>query len=285
LKTYLDYPVATVEQNPDGERLIVLLHGFGASTFSWRTVIGQLAVLGHVIAYDRPGFGFTPLVDRAGAGYGSVSPDPYSLAGQVDLLKAVIDTEARGRDVIVVGHSAGALVTTEFVLRHPGVAKGLILESPAVWRRPPIPAGFGALMRAPFLEKFGDRLLSSFDKAGMKILKQSFYDERNLTQFIIDGYRAPMQQNTWRISLWRFMSASQQNRVRENLGNLGLPVFMITGDHDTVVKVEDTFKVTERIPGHSIYVVPNAGHLAHEERPDDFVRVVTKFIERVSPQS
>ena len=285
MKTYLHYPVATVEQNRDGKRLIVLLHGFGASTFSWRTVIGQLAVLGHVIAYDRPGFGFTPLVDRAGSGFGSVSPDPYSLAGQVELLKAVVDTEARGRDVIIIGHSAGALVATEFVLRHPGIAKGLILESPAVWRRPPIPAAFGALMRAPALEKLGDRLLASFDKAGMKILKQSFYDERNLTQFIIDGYRAPMQQDTWRISLWRFMTASQQNRVRENLGNLGLPVFVITGDHDTIVKVEDTFKVTERIPGHSIYVVPNAGHLAHEERPDDFMRVVTKFIERVSPQS
>jgi pimeloyl-ACP methyl ester carboxylesterase len=45
------------------------------------------------------------------------------------------------------------------------------------------------------------------------------------------------------------------------------------------VKVEDTFKVTERIPGHTIYLVPNTGHLAHEEDPEDFLRVVKRFIE------
>ena len=37
----------------------ILLHGFGASTFSWREVMAPLAEAGQVIAYDRPGFGLT----------------------------------------------------------------------------------------------------------------------------------------------------------------------------------------------------------------------------------
>jgi hypothetical protein len=40
-----------------GESVIVLLHGFGASTFSWREVIGPLSERGRVIAFDRPAFG------------------------------------------------------------------------------------------------------------------------------------------------------------------------------------------------------------------------------------
>ncbi len=42
-----------------GEPVIVLLHGFGASLFSWREVTGPLSKLGAVIAYDRPAFGLT----------------------------------------------------------------------------------------------------------------------------------------------------------------------------------------------------------------------------------
>ena len=278
-RSYLDYPVEVTEINPDGGRLIVLLHGFGATTFSWRTVIGPLATLGHVLAYDRPGFGFTPLVER------TTGLDPYSLAGQVALLNKVIETEARGRDVILIGHSAGGLLAAEYALKHPGTLKGLVLESPAIWRKSPVPASLPALLRKPTLEDFAGKLSGSFEKAGMKILTESFFDKRNLTQFIVDGYKAPMQQTSWRTSLWRFMTADQSNSVRENLDGFSSPVFVVTGDHDTIIKVEDTFKVTERIPGHSIYVVPNAGHLAHEERPDDFIRVVTKFIERVSPAS
>jgi pimeloyl-ACP methyl ester carboxylesterase len=273
-KTVLDYPVEWLEFNPTGERLIVLLHGFGASTFSWRTVTAQLAKLGHVIAYDRPGFGFTPLVERA-------NPDPYSLAGQVRLLKAVVEQNAKGRPVVVVGHSAGALVATEFALLHPELVSALVLESPAIWSKPPVPRFTGALMRGAALERLGDRLLKSFAKAGMKILTDSFFDPSKLTDEVVAGYTAPMSRDEWRVALWRFMIADQSNRVRQNLWRLELPVLVITGDHDRIVKVEDTFKVAERITGHSIYLVPNTGHLAHEEDPTDFLRVVTRFIAKL----
>ncbi len=272
LKNYDGYPVAVTEKNPSGPRLIVLLHGFGASTFSWRTVIDELAELGHVIAYDRPGFGVTPLVER------TPTDDPYSLAGQVRLLGKLVEAESAGRPVVLVGHSAGALVATQFVLENPEVASALVLESPAIWRKPPVPTAMASAMRRPALEKLGDRLLGSFDKAGMKILTDSFFDTANLTQEIIDGYRAPMNRPEWRIALWRFMTADQTNRVRDQLGELNLPVFVISGEADRIVKVEDTFRVAERIPGHRIYLVPKAGHLAHEEQPADFLRVAKKYI-------
>ena len=274
LETLNGYPVNVEEFNTDGERFIVLLHGFGASTFSWRTVTKELSQLGHVFAYDRPGFGYTPAVER------SRHSDPYSLEGQVELLGDIIYAKANGRPVIVVGHSAGALVATEFVLRNPSVVSALVLESPAVWRTPPVPGWLGKTLRAPRLEKRGEKLLEGFATSGMKILTSSFYDSDKLTDEVIAGYTAPMQNNSWKISLWRFMTASQKNQVRDNLWRIDIPTFVITGDHDKIVKVEDTFKVAERILGHSIYLVPNSGHLAHEETPEDFLRVTKRFIEK-----
>ena len=39
--------------------VFILLHGFGASEFSWREVMEPLSESGRVIAYDRPAFGLT----------------------------------------------------------------------------------------------------------------------------------------------------------------------------------------------------------------------------------
>ena len=270
------YPVEMIQFNPGGERLIVLLHGFGASTFSWRTVTAELAEFGHVIAYDRPGFGNTPLVER------SKHADPYSLSGQVELLKRLVETYANNRPVVLIGHSAGALVATEFALRYSEALTCLVLESPAIWRKPQIAGWLGRALRAKRFENRAQRLLEGFSKSGMKILRDSFFNPEKLSQEVIDGYTAPMNNPDWKLALWRFMTASQSNEVRGNLWRIEMPVMVITGDHDKIVRVEDTFKVAERILCHSIYLVPNTGHLAHEEDPDDFLRVVTRFIKKNS---
>ena len=41
----------------EGRPAMILLHGFSASTFSWRNVIGPLSALGTVVSYDRPSSG------------------------------------------------------------------------------------------------------------------------------------------------------------------------------------------------------------------------------------
>ena len=273
-RSYLDYPIALTEQQSDAKRLIILLHGFGASLFSWRTVTKPLSELGQVIAYDRPGFGNTPTVAR------TESNDPYSLAGQVKLLDAIIDKEANGRDVILIGHSSGSLVAAEYTLRNPDKVKKLILESPAIWRKAPIPNFVGKLLRNKVFEKPMAKRLLNFDKTGMQILYKSWFAEGGPSQEIIDGYRQPLENPEWTLRFWRFLSASQKNQVRENLWRFDLPVLVITGQHDEIIKVEYSFKVAERIPGHKIYLVPEAGHLAHEEQAADFLRVVTNFIKK-----
>jgi len=255
-----------------------LLHGFGASGSSWRGIFERFAAEHHVISYDRPGFGFTPLVSNG------LTPDPYSLDGQVNLLRQILTARANGRPVVLVGHSAGGLLAAEFALRHPGEIAALVLESPAIWRKPPPLALLAKLARAPRIESWGSRRLKGFETLGMRILQDSFRDPGKLTQAIIDGYRAPMTQPDWTTRLWRFITASQHNRVRANLWRLDVPTFVISGDSDQIVKVEDTFRVAERIPGHSIYLVPNCGHIAHEEQPDYFWRVVSGFLSKVLHQ-
>ena len=269
------YEVNYIERNPRGSRLIILLHGFGASTFSWRTVIDQLAQFGHVVAYDRAGFGET---DRPQIWSGT---NPYSLAGQIQLLEALITHFGENREIILIGHSAGGQLAAQYVVDNPGKISALILESPAIFMPGP-PHVLSLFLRMKAFEGLGSRLATGFVKIGEKILYDSLWDKSKFTEDLIRGYERPLDNPDWKRGFWEFLKADKRTDIRRRLGELDLPTFLITGQHDQIVKVEDTMRVAERIRGHRIYLVPEAGHLAHEEQPEDFLRVVGNWLRQLS---
>ena len=83
-----------------GEPVFILLHGFGASVFSWREVMQPLATHGTVIAFDRPAFGLTERPMRW------EGDNPYSPEFQVQLVTGLMD-ELQIERAILVGNSAG----------------------------------------------------------------------------------------------------------------------------------------------------------------------------------
>jgi hypothetical protein len=89
---------------------VVLLHGFGGGVFSWRHVMGSIAMeVGcRVVAFDRPGWGLTSRPRRSEWEKKGL-PNPYDLHAQVDLLFAFCQ-ELGLRSVVLVGHSDGGLL-------------------------------------------------------------------------------------------------------------------------------------------------------------------------------
>ncbi|MEN9752609.1 MAG: hypothetical protein RL670_300 [Actinomycetota bacterium] len=271
LRDFCGYPVNTVSLNEKGPVLIVLLHGFGAGIFSWHRVIEPLSALGHVISYDRPAFGYTPYPSAA------LHPNPYSLEGQLKLLGSIIEKNRKGRPVVLLGHSAGGQIAAEFAVKHPDKLDLLVLEAPAILTPGP-PEAFTRLLRNRVFNRIGPQLALRFKKAGDKLLYASWLDRSKIDQNTLDSYHSPTERENWPVAFFEFLRAAKATTVQKRLGELDLPVFVVSGDRDKVVPVEDTFKVTEQIPGHRIYLVPNSGHIPHEEQPEDFLRVVSDFI-------
>ncbi len=89
---------------------VVLLHGFGGGVFSWRHVMGSIAMeVGcRVVAFDRPGWGLTSRPRRSEWETKGL-PNPYDLHAQVDLLFAFCQ-ELGLRSVVLMGHSDGGLL-------------------------------------------------------------------------------------------------------------------------------------------------------------------------------
>lgn len=59
------------------------------------------------------------------------------------------------------------------------------------------------------------------------------------------------------------------------------PVLIITGDNDRLVPSWNAERLSSAIPGSCLEVIKHCGHLPHEEKMDEFVSIVQKFLQKV----
>jgi pimeloyl-ACP methyl ester carboxylesterase len=78
--------------------------------------------------------------------------------------------------------------------------------------------------------------------------------------------------------LWFFTLASQPADLPGRLAEFNLPVLVVTGDTDRIVPTEQSLQLAEELPDASLSVIPQAGHVPHEERPDLFMQAVADFL-------
>lgn len=256
--------------------LIVLLHGFGASTFTWRGLIPALREIGEVWAYDRPGFGFTD------APSSWVGTNPYSIEGQVEFLSERVEQLAEGRRVIVLGHSSGGQLATYFAFARPDLVSALVLVSPAL-RSAGLPRQFEWLMRNPLMDWLGPKATKGFDKVGMKILFDSVHDKRVLTTDMVAGYRAPMDDPRWVNRFWEFLRAPQPRDQKVAAAAVACPTLIVTGDDDKIIPVGETRANAELYVDHRLVLIEQTGHLSFEEKPDEFMAHIRANLQWLLP--
>lgn len=81
--------------------------------------------------------------------------------------------------------------------------------------------------------------------------------------------------------MWEYLQAWSvyPSNVGERLGEISQPTIVISGDSDKIVPVEDSRKVAELIQSAEFVVIPECGHMPHEERPEEFKEVVNEWLQ------
>jgi pimeloyl-ACP methyl ester carboxylesterase len=257
-----------------GEPALVLLHGFAASTFSWRAVMPQLSGLGTTVAFDRPAFGLT---ERPMPGEW-VGENPYSLEAQADQTVALMDRLGI-EQAVLVGNSAGGTVALLTTLRHPERVQALVLVDAAIYSGS-TPAWLGPVLRTPQMRRLGPLVARAFGKMGGRLLDSAWYDKSKVTDEMLEGYEKPLRAQNWDRALWELTTASRPLHLEERLGEVRVPVLVITGEYDRIVPPEQSVRLAEELPDAELVTVPDCGHLPQEECPDDFVAAVRVFLGR-----
>lgn len=256
-----------------GEPVIILMHGFGAYSFSFDPVIRQLSEYGTVIAFDRPAFGFTerPILDAW------EGPNPYTNEFASDLTVGLMD--ALGVDkAILVGHSAGGAVAILTYYRHPERVSALILEDAAVYGGG-APWYIGLFLWLPQVQRLGPLLVRGIaGDSGISAIYLAWHDDSKITPDTIEGYRRPLMAEGWDYALWQFTLASGRSDLKSNLSKISVPVLVITGSEDKIVPPANAARLAEDILGSTLVVIPDCGHIPHEETPQEFLDAVIAFL-------
>jgi len=282
-------PVAADAQAEGGRRPpLLLLHGFFfTSTHTWKRVLDPLAVGGRVIAFDRPAFGLSarPL-PALGDDEFADGDDPYSPEAQVAQTLALMDT--LGIDgAILIGSSTGGVLALRVALTRPDRVRALVLIAP-VLASGGAPGWLRALLDTPQLRRIGPLLTRSVRDRVDEFIGDAWHDPSLVDGAIRDGYSRGLRVDDWDRGLWRHTLAYRSaDELLPRLGELQLPVLVITGDDDRVVDPAES----ERLVGAlvradaELVTIGECGHLPQEECPAQTLAAIEGFVDRQGDHS
>ena len=265
------------KETGEGEPVFILMHGFGASEFSWSEVMEPLSRSGRVIAYDRPAFGLT---ERPMEGNWT-GTNPYSVQGNVELLDGLMD-ELGVEKAILVGNSAGGEIAAAYAIEHPERVQGLVLVDPAVGKgnRGPVPQWAVSLMALPQIRNLAPLLVRTIaGDMGNDTIRMAWHDPSRIEPKVYEGYRKPLKADNWDKALYEFTIAGNPVSYSERLANLTMPVLVVTGDDDRIVPTDQSMQLSREIPGAELVVLKDCGHVPQEECPDQFMTSMQAFLE------
>jgi pimeloyl-ACP methyl ester carboxylesterase len=249
------------------------MHGFGASSYSYKEVLDPLSALGHVIAYDRAAFGFTERPT-------SWDQNPYGAEGQLQVLDELIEQFGAGKEVFVVGHSAGGNLAASYAVDNQEKLAGVVLYAPAVLNGGGGPSWLNWIYSIPQLNHVGPLLVSSIATSGLDLLYLSYNDPDTVTEETLAGYTQPLTVTGWEKAFWEFNKAPRNTGISERLSEIVIPTLVLTGDNDLVVATADSITVAGLIASAELVIIPQTGHLPNEESPQEFAQAVIDFVEK-----
>lgn len=235
-----------------GEPLL-LVHGWGGSLGYWRHVAPALAARRRVLSLDWPGFGESDKPDL-----------PYSVEWYTGLLGRLLDRLGIA-SASIAGHSMGGAISATFALRHPERVNRLVLTNALV-------QGSTAfflrtkLLTLPLVRRLGVGMLS------FRWFRQ--YVARDFTHAapLADDLVGDLARGT-SASLIRTILSMKSTNLEPLFPELRVPTLVIGGEQDRVLKPSQT-EVQRKIPGATVVVLRDCGHIPMVERPEEFLRVV-----------
>lgn len=244
-----------------GERCIVLLHGYLESLLVWDDFVPLLYKQLRVVTLDLPGHGISVVT------------------GECHTMEFLADTVAEGLKALgigrctLVGHSMGGYVALAFCERHPDMLDGLVLlsstpnpdtEEKAENRRREI-----ALVRAGKKEMlarvapaagFAEENRTRMAEAIEDLTEQVFVTEEEGIVALLNGMIARKDQN-------------------EMLRQTKVPVLFILGRKDNYIPVEVAEKMVVDHPEARVVWLEHSGHMGFLEEPEATARALINFIQ------
>ena len=235
---------------------LVLIHGLGGSIESWRYNIDYLSSKGfRVVAPDLIGFGLSekPRIN-------------YTLDLFVEQIRELI-ASLNLKEVNLVGHSLGGLVSLSLTLKHPEVIDKLVIENSAGLER----------KSREIIEKFmgdwwtKDKLKKFYEYIG--------HDPSRISDEILELRMKMYEKDEAKYAYKSTLNMSFNcEEFKRGLEKIDKPTMIIWGAKDRLIPVRYAYEFNKLIKRSKLVVIQNAGHTPHAEAYEIYNKLIDKFL-------
>ncbi len=236
---------------------VVLVHGFLGSSKIFEPLTEHLINRFSVTTIDLPGF----------AGSYNIPVPPT-----VEELSQLVVETIRSADIekcSILGHSLGAWIALEISLQQPDLLEKMVLYggSPDGY----CPERFETYensierIKSVGIESFAADLAAEWFRYGKEDPMYPFTKEA--------GSKSKEQAAILHVKSWNNW------KTRDRLDQVKTPALIVCGDHDRSTHPDLSIEMWGKIEQSQLFIIPNAGHIAHLEHTEEFNSIVEKFLE------
>jgi pimeloyl-ACP methyl ester carboxylesterase len=249
-------------------RPLLLLHGFGATLFTWRLIAPALAAKHRVVCVDLLGFGGSP----------KPSDGDYSLRHQSELVQALM--REHGLDgVTLVGHSfgGGVALMTALQMRWPAVRSLVLIDAPAYPQ--PLPLFLKTLRTraGPFLTE-----TLPAEEQVRAVLRLAYYDDAAVLEESVHVYAQSLRSEGGAHALVqtaRELVPPDLEAISRTYPQLDVPALLIYGREDQIVPFTTGERLARALRDARLVVLDRTGHIPQEENPAVVLRLIEGFLD------
>lgn len=251
--------------------VILLAHGTGAATHSWRGLMPRLAQRFTVVAPDLPGHGFTELPPAS----------RLSLPGMAESLAALLDALGL-HPILAAGHSAGAAIVARMSLDRRLALTGLMSLNGALLPLRGIPGYvFSPMARLLASSSLVPRLFAWRAADPVVVERLVRGTGSTLEAAGLEWYGRLIRSPSHAAAALDMMANWDVRPLARDLPNLKPRLMQVVGTNDLTVPPAEARRVLALLPEAQIVPLVGAGHLAHEERPMEVADLVFRFAEEI----
>ncbi len=249
---------------------LLLLHGTGAATHSWRDLAPLLAGHFTIVAPDLPGHGFST----------GRPPGGMAMPAMARAIGGLLDTlEVKPR--AIVGHSAGAAVAARMALDGIAAPEKIVGLGAALLPFPGLAAAlFPTLAKLLLVNPFAPHIFAQMARMQGETARFVVRATGSMIEPAGIAFYERLLRDPGHVGAAIAMMADWDlEALKRDLPRLAPPLRLIHGERDAAIPIATAREAAALVADGRTTGLPALGHLAHEERPGEVAALILAALE------